>query len=268
MSNYGAESVVLPAGVGIFDGPFYSGDAYVGAGRIPSVGAKVELRDGRIFRFVRVKQTNGDIAKGAPVCINQEDAAAVGRYDITAAAAAASETLQLTTTSLDLTGAGAGIIAANFFAGGKIVIPTGAAAGVYGIKSHTAGTGSVGIILTLDRPLAGAATTSHDAWLLPFEDFNCQKYTTNSLVVKGFAVNAFTAATNTREEYGWIQTRGVGAVKIKTNTSIAIGSNLVLGDADGLILEAAHAKQVLASSLAIAAAITNADIVPAYIRCE
>lgn len=264
MKHFAFEPLNAP-GCDIYGGPFYDGDGIVDARRIPEVGHEVTLRDGRKFRFVRVKQTNGDIAKGAPVCVNQEDSAAFAKYAVTANAASGAETLQITTTSLDLTGAGAGIIAANFFAGGKIVINAGNGAGMYGILSHTAGTGSVGIILTLDRPLAGAVTTSHVVHLLSFDLFNCQKYTSNSPVVIGFAVNAFTAATNTREEYGWVQVAGVGAVKIKTVTSIALGSGLVLGDADGLILEAAHAKQPLAIALAVAANLTAADLCPAKI---
>jgi hypothetical protein len=253
------------SGCSIYDGPYYEGDQLVGLRQIPEVGHRVGLRDGREFIFVRVPEA--DISQGAPVCIQLSDNAAFNtKLDVDAAESAGSLTIDIDTTGIDVEGAGAGIIVAGYFAGGKLTIPTGAAAGVYGIIQSEAGTGAVAITLTLDRPLKGAVTISSKAFLTRFDYHHATVYAAASPVVIGFAVNAFTASTNSRVEYGWIQVRGVGGVKIKTVTSIALGSSLVLGDSAGLILEAAHAAQPLATALTVAAQMTAGDVVPALIH--
>jgi hypothetical protein len=260
------ESLTQAPAVDINLGPFYQGDQYTVNRLLPEVGHRYALRDGREFLFVRVKPINGNIARGAPVCVSLQDNAAYNvKFAVTANVAAGNDKVRLTTTGVNFVGSGNGIVPEGFFNGGKIVIPSGNAAGVYGIKHSSAGTGSVGVLFTLTRVLPANITTSDSLFVTQFEFAQAQAYTAASPVVLGFAVHPFTATANSRFEYGYIQTKGVGAVKIKTKTSIAIGSGLSLGDADGLILEAAHATQPIAQSLVAAAQITDADIVPALI---
>lgn len=253
------EPVTSAPAIDLNAGPFHVNDQYMKNRLVPDVGHKYCLRDGREFLFVRTKS---NIALGAPVCVPA--AGTNVKIDVPAGAVSGSKELTLATLGIDF-GGGAGVLAEGHFVGGKVIVPSGTAAGVYGIKKSTAGTAAVNITVTLDRVLSGALAAGLDVFVTQFELANTAAYAAATPVVIGFAIHPFTGGTNSRYEYGYIQTKGIGGVKIKTNTSIAVGSNLVLGDAGGLILEAAHAKQPLAISQVAAANIANGDIVPALI---
>lgn len=252
-------------GIAVYGGPYHDGDQYVSNRQAPGVGHKVCLRNGAEFVFVRVP--TDDISLGAPVCIptvgtvSYQSTTALQLQDTKEG----SETIVIDSSEI-LAGSTGGIVPAGYFSGGNLVIAAGDAAGTYGIISHTAGTNSTNIVLTLDRPLTGD-TSSAEAFLTLYAVNNAGAYDSdNNKVVIGFAASAFTASTNSRVEYGWVQTAGIGGVKIKTVTNIAVGSDLSLGDGAGLILKASAGAPTLAESLVDAAEIAAGDIIPAVIK--
>ena len=261
-----AHEQLNPAGADI-NQLYYQGDEYVGTQRLPGVGQKVCTRDGSEFIFVRVPSS--DISVGAPVCIPLSETNAFNiKFGVVSSVTAGTKEIQLDTTALVLSG-GAGVVPAGFFAGGKLVLPTGSGVGTYNIVSNTAGTASAGITVTLDRGLSGAVADTEDAFVTQYSFYNATGYSaTENVIPIGFAVRAFTASTNSRVEYAWVQTKGIGGVKIKTNTGISAGSLLTLGDSAGLVVVSAATDQLLAKSLVATAEITNADVVPAEILID
>lgn len=243
-------------GINLYGGPYYDGSPEYAARMLPDVGHEAILRDGRKFRFVK---SSADIPVGGPVFVEDP----VDSLDVASATSAGSVEVELDTSGVDLAGDGAGVVAQGFLAGGILVIQEGDSAGTYGIKASSAGTASVDVKVTLDRPLPAALTTSNDVFVVTNK---YAKAKSSGSVCIGFAVRAFTGSTNSREEYGWIQTGGIGSVRIETNTNIAAGASLKVGTT-GLVVPNAHTDEVVAISLAAAADITNNDVAPAKICC-
>lgn len=176
------------------------------------LGERMMTSDGRQFRYARAGATLvlGNLLQGPAETTGAQSriiaAAAVGDMSIT------------TTDTLTAT--------ANQFAGGWVIV-TGEAStgtgGMYRIKSHPAVTAGV-VTFQLEDPVqvACTATTQVDIVENPYHNV-LQLIATPTTTVVGVAVNEITSGN-----YGWIQTKGVGAVLNDSNGAIVVG-NFVTG---------------------------------------
>ena len=194
-----------------------------------AIGEKLELADGRIFRY---GYTAAGINAGLLVAQDISATCLVESDDIVIAAsgdfspAAGSKKLQITLAS----------ISANDYAGGYLQVTDDAGEGIqYRIKSNsaTAATTSGKVDIELYDPLKVALTTSSDIAIVGNLWYNVVGATAGTdYIISGVTPIAFTA-----NYYGWFQTAGVAT--ILADGTIAIAQNLTLSDG---VAGAVHAK--------------------------
>lgn len=192
-----------------------------------ALGEKLELADGRVFRYgytgAAVKAgllVAPDVSTTSLASTDNAVIAASGDYS----PAAGSSKLQITLASKNK----------DDFAGGYLQINNdlddGLGEGIqYRIKTSSAtdATTSGKVDLELYDPLKIALTTASDIFIQgnPFDELIGA--TTTDILVTGVTPIAFTA-----NYYGWFQTAGIATVLMETNGSAvpAIGDNVTLGD--------------------------------------
>jgi hypothetical protein len=176
-------------------------------GRMPQVGDKRVFADGREFVFV---STAVDVAVGQLVAAAQASAELANKLT---AATAGAEKITVEVAS----------VTANQYAGGYITITDGTnAESTYPIRSNTASDGNDEVVLTLAAPLAAAITATDDCILVPSLYSNVRVSIVESVPV-GVAVIASTAGANFETQWMWVQTRGIGGIKITTAANITEG---------------------------------------------
>jgi len=171
-------------------------------------GTKLELQDGRSFRFAKAGGTLlviGDLLTAAANVAND-----VGRTGIAAAAGSRAPTLTL-----------GGATTANLYAEGfwnTSVAPGGGESRK--IDNHLAGTTAVVFNLAPGHSIGTAVTTTSRIDLIrnPYDGVIQTPVTTTTGAPNGVAVSAIAATTGC----GWIQTKGMAAVL--TSGSVVLGS--------------------------------------------
>lgn len=181
-----------------------------------NLGEKLELSDGRIFRYASFAA-----ATGAGLLVSQDvSATAIVATDgkLTAASAGATEVTYTDSSTV-------GSATKDQYAGGYLHIEDDAGEGYcYRIKSNTAASSNA-VTFTLYDALQVAVTTATDVAVTgnPYSQVRAAVGTAD-YIVAGVTPIAFTV-----NYYGWIQTRGVSTV---LNVGGAgIGETLMLGDA-------------------------------------
>jgi hypothetical protein len=194
--------------------------------RMPRVGDVQRFSDGREFRFV---STAVDVAAGQLV-----GRAAVTVLDDKFTDAAAGAT-QVTITVASVT--------ANQYAGGTLVVSASAGREVaYIIDSNTATSGGTATF-TLRNPLKAAILAAEDCYLVP-PLYELVVLGETTVVPVGVACAPSTAATNSTTNYLWVQTKGIGQVEVKTDTSIAVNVGIQAGADGGVVVAAATGHRV------------------------
>ncbi len=200
--------------------------------RMPRVGQICEFEDGQRYIFV---STEVDIAVGQVVANVLSD-------ELTVETDYASGVREIT---VDATG-----VAANQYQDGYILLNNKYN---YRIKSNTASVSSV-ITVKIYEPLCEAISEDDSCFVTPFEAKSVIVGTAsnNSL---GVAIVASTAATENKINYIWVQTHGIGAVKVTTGAT-ALDAAALMADAAGALVIASAGNPILAFSL-----VTTADAV-------
>jgi hypothetical protein len=185
--------------------------------RIPYLGQKVSFRDGREYVFC---STLVDLPAGT--LVGSVEASAEGANIFNNDDVAGTTEVQITLAS----------ITADQYAGGFLNILTGNAAGAYSILSNTASAATTNYVtLTLGEPLRGTlASASDDLILVPNRYKNIVVNTADNKVV-GVVPVATAVATDADATtcYQWIQTKGVGAALIGTETNANAGVAAMAG---------------------------------------
>jgi len=194
-----------------------------------ALGAHGATKDGREFRYCLAGASAlvvGDVIQSAAVVANHVNCA------VTATAVGA--------TSIAVTpGATAG--AANLYSGGYAVISTTPGLGyAYSIDRHAAISSSTEftLYLTADSPIQVALTTNSklDLQINPYKNVIQTPATTLTGSVVGVAVYPITAA-----EYGWIQTKGPGAVLVAGTPGAGLACVVPASAAGAVIVDGAAA---------------------------
>jgi hypothetical protein len=196
-----------------------------------ALGEKLELADGRVFRY---GYTGAAVKAGLLVAPDVSATSLASSDNIVIAAsgdyspAAGSSKLQITLAS----------ITANQYAGGLLQINNdlddGKGEGIqYRIKSNSAtgATTSGKVDIELYDPIKVALDTASDIFIQGNQYNQLITATTTDILVAGVSPIAFTA-----NYYGWFQTAGIATVLMEQNGSSAvpaIGDNLTLGDGTG-----------------------------------
>jgi|TARA_B100001123_G_scaffold63430_1_gene69647 hypothetical protein len=187
------------------------------------IGEKLELADGRVFRY---GYTAAAINRG--LLVSQDvSATAIVESDgkLTAASAGATEVTYTDSGTV-------GSATENQYAGGYLHITDDAGEGFqYRIKSNTAADSNA-ITFTLFDGLAVAVTTATDVAVTGSLWYNVVGATSTDYIVAGVTPITFQA-----NYYGWFQTAGVAT--ILADGTIAAGQNLTLSDG---VAGAVHAK--------------------------
>ena len=214
-ANYGVHRVGGPGTQGIFE-----------ESSTPKhpLGEKVELSDGRVFRYASIAATTaaGDIVSqdvSATAVVEKENG-------MTAAAVGATEVIITDSSTL-------GSATANQYAGGYLHTIDDAGEGyTYRIKSNTAASSNA-VTFTLYDAVQVAITTATDA-AITGNLYGKVRPALGSAdyIAAGVAPRAFTA-----DYYGWVQTRGIATVRV--DAGVAIGLPLMLSDATAGQAEAA-----------------------------
>ena len=186
------------------------------------IGEKLELADGRVFRY---GYTAAAINRGLLVA-QDVSATAIVESDgrLTAASAGATEVTYTDSGTV-------GSATLNQYAGGYLHITDDAGEGYqYRIKSNTAAS-SDAITFTLYDALQVAVTTATDVAVTGSLWYNVVGATAGT----DYIIAGVTPMTFQANYYGWFQTAGIATVLMETNGSAvpAIGDNLTLGDGTG-----------------------------------
>ena len=180
-----------------------------------SIGEKLELQDGRCFRYVYTAA-----AIGTGLLVSQDlSATAIVESDgkLTAAAAGATE---ITYTDSGTVGSAT----ANQYQGGYLHTTDDAGEGYqYRIKSNTAADSNA-ITFTLYDPIVVAVTTATDVAVTGSLWYNVLGATSGT----DYVISGVTTIGLSSGYYGWVQTAGVAT--ILADGTIAIGQNLTLSD--------------------------------------
>lgn len=202
------------------------------------LGARMVLRDGRVFRYA--------LAGAADLVIGnvlQAPAQITTHQQLTPVAAA------IGATSLTVA-LGATLATVNQYANGLAIIDTTPGLGyAYPILSHPAAALSTSVVLTLpaDSPIQVALTTSSRVSLQanPYSGVIQSPVTTLTGAVVGVAV--YTILAN---QYGWIQVRGACATLIAGTPAVGLAV-VVPGTAAGCVVVdgAAAATQVVGAMM-------------------
>ena len=247
----------------VYDDPVLITDAKYLESRVPYLGHRAELDEGRMFRYVSTSATFV-----ACEVVATATSSAVGNVANTGYTAVAGVTeLTLNTSATDYFGAGAGIVTANRFSEGFLHITDDAGQGyTYKIKSHPAYAAAADWVVTLYDPIkvALAATSlftlTGPRWKNVIEG-------TAALPVLGTAMVPTVAASG--EQGFWIQTRGPGSILVTTETGITIGEPLQMGAGGGVVLGASAAIRSGAGvGWSLQTAATAADCIGAILDFE
>ena len=178
------------------------------------VGEKLELSDGRVFRYASFAA-----ATGAGLLVSQdisETAIVPTDGKLTAASAGATEVTYTDSGTV-------GSATLNQYAGGYLHITDDAGEGYqYRIKSNTAASSNA-ITFTLYDGLEVAVTTDTDVAVTGSLWNNLIGASATDYVVCGVTPISFTV-----NYYGWVQTRGIATVL--ADGTITAGGNLTLSD--------------------------------------
>ena len=235
-ANYGVHRVGGPGTQGIFE-----------ESSTPKhpLGEKVELSDGRVFRYASIAATTaaGDIVSqdvSATAVVEKENG-------MTAAAVGATEVIITDSTTL-------GSATANQYAGGYLHTIDDAGEGyTYRIKSNTAASSNA-VTFTLYDAVQVAITTATDA-AITGNLYGKVRPALGSAdyIAAGVAPRAFTA-----DYYGWVQTRGIATVRV--DAAVAIELPLMLSDATAGQAEAADNTHPLIGFATFAQDTTNGSV--------
>ena len=187
-------SMQADIGVGsVFKGVIRQGDQEFAQGRVPRLGTKVRFQDGREFVFCSsIVSHAAGVLKGM--------AATSGEISGTTGAVGA-----IGATSITLM---TGTLAANLYQDGYVLFTDDTGEGyTYRIKSHTAGTTTVGAVFQLYDPLIVAIDATTDYVLVQHPCANTIANTATTIPV-GVTLGAFTYSSATGPGYFWVQTKG------------------------------------------------------------
>ena len=220
---------------------------------INDIGQRCVFDDGREFVScsTAVDITVGQVVAQSGVTTDFTD-------DLAVAAAGATE-LVFNCTSLDLFGAGSGVMSKDLLRKGYITIMNGAGEGYrYRIKSNTVQDDDDKFTITLYDGLKVAVATTSDC------NLSLAKYRkvivgTASLIPAGVAVVPAAAATAGKEMYFWAQTKGPGVVKVTTAANIVLGKRVAVSTAGGVLISAAGLNDI---GIAEATPTADGDFVP------
>lgn len=217
-------------------------------GRLSKVGDKRVMQDGREFVFV---STVVDCVAGDVLAAAVAPAEVAGTFT---AALVGDEKLVMVKSGVTV----------NQYAGGYIIITESSGAKTsYGIvRNSAAGTGNA-VTLYLDNPIVAAIAAADDFILVPSRYEKVIMGTATCSPV-GVALRASTAATNSTTNYMWIQTKGVGAVRVAESDNITIGVSVMVGAA-GTVIPATGLLPVVGTALG-AAIVSDGDSAPVYIH--
>jgi hypothetical protein len=186
-----------------------------------ALGSKLELEDGRVFRYAHfVAAVNRGVLVSQDVSVSS-----FGPIDGKATAAAiAAKQVTLTDTDTFTTAD-----VADVYQGGYLMVEDDAGEGyTYRIQGNDAGTAAGVMVLDLFDGLVAALTTDSDVAVIGSLYKNLSIATANGdSIVSGAAVRTMTAGY-----YGWIQTWGPCSVlcEVPTTTAPTIGNPAFLDD--------------------------------------
>lgn len=193
-------------------------DLYTSDTTIPGglyVGAQAYGPQGQIYRYALAG--GSALVKGNLLQSSAEDTQ-FENMAVTATAVATGGTVQ----QVNITN-GTTTITANQFDGGSVSVYTTPDAGSeYTILGHTTGTSGAALVVTVDRPLQAAWTTSTKVNMKrsPWSGVIQAPATTQTGIPVGVAIYAIPAGA-----YGWVQTHGVAAV-LSDGSTFAVGSEV------------------------------------------
>ena len=190
-----------------------------------AIGEKIELSDGRVFRYgytaAGINASELVAQDASATCLADSDnivIAASGRFS----PAAGSSAIQITLAS----------ISENAYAGGILHIVNDGGDGIgegiqYRIKSNseTGETTSGKVDIDLYDPIKVTLTTASDIAITGGLWYNVKAAEAADCIISGVTPIAFTA-----NYYGWLQTAGVAL--ISSDGAIALGSNCTMSDTD------------------------------------
>jgi hypothetical protein len=197
----------------------YTGVAASGSGQRWPWGTKMQMQDGRAYRYARAGGTLlviGNLLQSAANVAND-----VGRTAIAAALGSRAPTLT--------TG---GAVTANNYAQGQFLVDVDPGKGQYIIDNHLAGTTATVYNLAAGHAIRVAALTTTSRVSLianPYKGVIQYPAATPTSGAAGVAVSAIAATTGE----GWIQTAGVAAVT--TSGTLIIGNIAVSNIAAGAV---------------------------------
>jgi len=206
----------------VFDDEVAATDLLFRKNRVPAVGERVEMRDGRGYVFCSTDQTfvAGELVAVA-TCLATEFANLIvvsGNYP---GAINATE-LEINSSGTAFFGGGAGVIAAGRLAGGTIHMTDESGEGyTYGIKNNTVGTAAIDIILTLEHGLKVAVDATTDCHIVG-QKFRHVIEGTNLLSTVGAAVVPTSAAADSEEQFFWVQYKGPATVLCTAGCTIGL----------------------------------------------
>lgn len=212
--------------------------------RLPELGARVRFSDGREYVFVK---TAVDLVAGQLVGAPNAIAELVGKFT---AATAGSEEVEIEKTG----------VTANLYANGMLVITNSAGQETcYGIKSNTASSASDKVTLKLTSPLIAAVATADDCIIVPsrYSNVIVNIATTDPV---GVAVRASTAATDSKTNYLWVQTKGIGGVVVTTAAGLTKGVAAMPTAAGSVVVANGTLRPV--GVMLPASAVSNGDVAP------
>lgn len=167
-------------------------DQWYKENRMPRVGQKAKMEDGRAFVFC---STTADITAGQAV----QAPAVLEETAIPAAVAAGAYEVGITQAS----------VAANAYAGGMLVVILGTGNGYsYKIKKNTASGTADLVTITLYDPIKVALATTDDVTVVPLRSRGVAVGAADKDIV-GVAMGTSTAATNSTTNYLWVQYKGI-----------------------------------------------------------
>tara|TARA_Y100000593_G_scaffold77470_1_gene143471 strand:+ start:295 stop:1068 length:774 start_codon:yes stop_codon:yes gene_type:complete len=196
-----------------------------------AIGEKLELADGRVFRYASFAA-----ATGAGILVSQDiSATAVVETDGVIVASSGDYSLSAGSSMVEIT---LGAATENQFQGGYLHITDDEGEGYqYRIKSNTArgdtSSGNVGftlfdpLVVTLDASNTDIAITG-----------NLYNQVRAALGTADYIVSGVTPRSFTSGYYGWVQTRGIATI-LTDDSAIGIGVPVMCGDAQAGAVEVA-----------------------------
>ena len=230
-----------------FSGPYQVSDTDAGQFTTGSanqrLGARVETRDGRVFRYV---ENGGTALVAGRLAVAATQTGDHANIDVQAAVAIGDTTVNVTL--------GGTLTNANDYAEGYLVVHLTPGNGVsYLISGHPAADASATQTLTLAEPIDVALTTSTNVSLIknPWKDVVISASDQADMPV-GVAVKAIVA-----DESGWVQTRGVCSVL--ADAAITVGDAVTTGASTNGSVEAKNDAGEVQVGVAIQAGVNTEE---------